>query len=298
VQRFATPRIGQDRLLGPLLMVPTLIVLAITILYPLASIIAYSFQSIGLGPVGPTKWVGLENYRSAVAQSAFLGSLTTSLTVSVASVLLTMVIGMAVAVLLDGEFRGRGLARSLIVLPWAMPTFAAAFAWRWMLDYNYGAVNHLIESAGLTPIAFLSTNPSALITAIMVYVWKGLPWAIIVFLAGLQSVPRDLREAARVDGASPRWEFRHVALPSIRFVVQIVAVLLFVWNFNWFDMMWLLTQGGPGTSTMTLPIDVYLQAFTAFNLGQSSAIAVIILGLLIVFAIVVFRVTTKEEESL
>ncbi len=298
MNRTVRPRFGQDRYLGPLLVLPTLAVLSITILYPLASVVLYSFQKVGLGPNGKTDWVGLDNYRAALNQGSFVGSLSTSIVVATSSVLITIALGLAIAVLLDGQFRGRSLARSLIVLPWAMPTFAAAFAWRWMLDYNYGAVNKIIEASGADPIAFLSTNPTALITAIMVYVWKGLPWAIIVLLAGLQSVPRELREAARVDGASPRWEFRHVALPHIRFVVQIVAVLLFVWNFNWFDMMWLLTQGGPGGGTRILPIDIYRQAFTAFNFGQASAIAVTVLVLLLGFAAVVFRVTSREEEAL
>jgi ABC-type sugar transport system permease subunit len=292
------PRFGQDRYLGPLMILPALLVLGITVLYPLISVVAYSFQSVGLGPKAPSKWIGFGNYSSALGASSFVGSLSVSITVTSISVALTLALGLGIAVLLDGEFRGRTLARSLIVLPWAMPTFAAAFAWRWMLDYNYGAVNHIIEAAGGTPVAFLSINPGALMTATIVYVWKGLPWAVIVLLAGLQSVPRDLREAARVDGASPRWEFRHVALPHIRFVAQIVAVLLFVWNFNWFDMMWLLTQGGPGGATNILPIDIYRKAFTAFNFGQASAIAVIVLLLLIGFALVVFRVTSREEESL
>ena len=292
------PGLRRDRYLGIFLVLPTLFVLAATVLYPLASVVSYSFQKVGLGPASASGWVGLANYQAAVAQSSFVGSLQTSIIVTVASVALTLVIGMAAATLLNAQFPGRSIARSLVVLPWAMPTFAAAFAWRWMLDYNYGAVNHLIEAAGMTPIAFLSTNTVALGSAITVYVWKGLPWAIIVILAGLQTVPQELREAARVDGASPWWEFRQVVVPSIRFVLQIVTVLLFVWNFNWFDMMWLLTQGGPGRATTILPINIYRQAFSAFNLGQASAIAVIVLGMLIVFALFVFRVWTREEASL
>jgi multiple sugar transport system permease protein len=294
----ATPKGSrEDRYLGILLTVPALLILGLTILYPLATIVLYSFQEIGLAPVANPAWVGLDNYSGAIKQGSFAGSVLTSTLVSVTSVILTLVIGLAIAVLLDGEFPGRRLARSLIVLPWAMPTFAAAFAWRWMLDFNYGSVNHFLLDVGLSPIAFLSTNATAVMTGIAVYVWKGLPWAVIVFLAALQSVPHELREAARVDGATPRWEFRHVALPGVRFAVQIVGVLLFVWNFNWFDMMWLLTRGGPGTATRILPIEIYRQAFSSFNLGQASAIAVMVMAVLGLFAAIVFKMT-REDESL
>jgi multiple sugar transport system permease protein len=190
------------------------------------------------------------------------------------------------------------VARSLVVLPWAMPTFASAFAWRWMLDYNYGAVNQTLERIGLHAIPFLADNTVAFVVAVVVYVWKELPWAVLVMLAGLQSVPTELREAARVDGATARQEYFHVVIPSMAYVVQIVVLLLFIWEFTWFDMMWLLTNGGPGTATMVLPITIYRDAFYGFNMGTASAIASIMLVVLLGVALLYIRTWREEEASL
>jgi multiple sugar transport system permease protein len=280
---------------------PALLVLATTIVYPLASIFVFSCQDLDLTAGDERgRFVGLANYQAILTSYNFPGALGHSLLLAVVVVVATVTLGMGIALLLNGTFPGRTLARSLVILPWAMPAFVAAFAWRWILDFQYGAVNHLIrlaspESPG---IAFLSQPGLAFWVAALVYVWKGLPWTTLVLLAGLQVVPQDQREAARVDGASAFHEWRHVVLPSITFVLQITVTLLFIWNFNWFDMMWLLTQGGPGRTTAILPIDVYMQAFQAFNSGYASALGVIILAVVVSVALMLFRLWSRQEAGL
>jgi ABC-type sugar transport system permease subunit len=293
---------NQRTRLGILFIVPTLILMGVTIIYPLFTVFLYSVQDVGLATTATSRgeFIGTDNFGRVLSSSAFPTALTNSFVIATSSVILCVLIGMGIALLLNTRFPGRTVARSLVILPWAMPAFVAAFAWRWILDFQYGAFNNVVltlfpESGG---IAVLSNPTTVLPVAIGIYVWKGLPWTILVLLAGLQVVPEDQREAARVDGASKWQEFRHVVLPSLTFVVQITVTLLFIWNFNWFDLMWLLTKGGPGTSTLTLPIQVYLQAFQAFNTGYASALGVIILGVVVVCAAFVFRVFRRQTGAI
>jgi ABC-type sugar transport system permease subunit len=180
-----------------------------------------------------------------------------------------------------------------------MPTFVAAFVWRWLVDYTYGGFNKMLLHSHVfeTPVFFLSRD-MALLTASLVYTWKGIPWATVVILAGLQVVPREVHEAARVDGASAWREWWSIMLPMLRFVIQITVVLSFIWNFNWFEMMWLLTQGGPGRATAILPIVVYTQAFRAFDLGAASALGVVMLVLLVALSWLMFRFWSRDKATL
>ncbi len=290
---------GSRQLLGVVFVVPSFLVLLTTIVYPLVSIFLYSVQDRSLGSRRYGAFSGLENYYAILESDDFLASVLRSLSVTTISVFLTLLFSTAIALLLHKTFPGRGFARSLVILPWAMPTFVAAFVWRWLVDYTYGAFNHMLIQSGLTatPVFFLSRD-MALITASLVYTWKGIPWATMVILAGLQVYPPELHEAARVDGASAWREWWSVMLPSLRFVMQITVILSFVWNFNWFEMMWLLTQGGPGRATTILPIGVYLQAFRAFDMGAASALGVVMLLLLLVLTLVMFRVWSRDEAAL
>ena len=282
---------------GLFFILPALLVLLVAIVFPVVCIVLFSFEHVTLGASLFGSFAGLDNYSDALTSVDLGGSLWRTLGITTLSVTATVVIGFLVAVLLNRPFRGRTVARSLVVLPWAMPTFACAFAWRWMLDYNYGAINQTLEGIGLHRIPFLADSTMAFLIAVVIYIWKELPWAVLVMLAGLQSVPMELREAARVDGASPRREYLHVVIPSMTYVIQIVALLLFIWEFTWFDMMWLLTNGGPGTATMVLPITIYREAFYAFNMGTASAIATVMLVVLLGVAVLYMRTWREEEAS-
>jgi multiple sugar transport system permease protein len=285
--------------LGALFILPAIVILGVTMVYPLLTILLYSTQKVGLATGGGGQFVGFDNFERALTSSSFLDLLAHSLFVSIGAVAICLVLGMALALLLNQTFPGRSLARSLAILPWAMPAFVAAFAWRYLFDYQYGPLNNLWlsafpDSSGVAP---LSDPSQALPVATLVYAWKGLPWTTIVLLAGLQVVPQDQREAARVDGANRVQEFFYVVLPSMRFVIQITVTLLFIWNFNWFDMMWLLTKGGPGTATETLPIEVYQRAFQAFDGGYASALGVIILIVVVIGAALFMRLTSRRAEA-
>jgi multiple sugar transport system permease protein len=195
----------------------------------------------------------------------------------------------------------RHLLRAAVLLPWAMPTIVAAFVFRWLFDASFGPVNSLLDSVGIVssahPIAWLGSPDTALLTVIGVHIWKGLPFVILVFLAALQALPRDLKDAAAVDGAGYWQEVRHITLPQLRYIIAIVFLLRFIWTFNWFDLTYLLTGGGPGSATMTLPIQVYITAFRTYQLGLSAAYATMIAAVLMVVTVVWLRLTTREARS-
>jgi len=286
-----------ERHLGPILLIPAAAVLLATVALPIVLLLVDSLQSGALG-LKPGAWVGLDNYATALSSDAFASAVRVSFVVTISSVTLIVVLGLALALLLDGPLVARGLARSLVVLPWALPTFVAAFAWRWILDYSFGPISHVLLAINVQPPVFIGDKTLALATGIVIYVWKDLPWATVVLLAALQTVPKDLRDAARVDGASAWQELRHIVVPTISFAIQIVVILLFVWCFNWFEMMWLLTGGGPGGATRTIPILIYQTAFAGFNIGQASAIGVLILPLVLGVTFMFFRLWSNRDASL
>jgi ABC-type sugar transport system permease subunit len=286
-----------DRHLGPLLMLPAALTLLATVALPIVLLFASSFQHGALG-LKAGKWVGLDNYQTVLTSDAFPNAVAVSIIVTTASVGLILAGALALATVLNGAMHGRAIARSLVVLPWALPTFVAAFAWRWILDYTFGPISHLLIAFNVQPPVFLADKTLALVSGIVVYAWKDLPWATVVLLAALQTISQDLRDAARVDGAGGWQEFRHIVAPGISFAIQIVVILLFVWCFNWFEMMWLLTGGGPGSATTTIPILIYKTAFGGFQFDQAAAIGVMVLPLVLVVTLVFFRLWSRQDSSL
>jgi ABC-type sugar transport system permease subunit len=286
----------RQSLLGYVLILPTFIFLGIFMLRPLIETVLYSFQKRSLlNPDAPTQYVGLSNWRKLFGNSSFFPDLRNTIVLSVASTVTQILLGLAIALMLNRRFPLRSWVRAIAILPWAMPTIAAAFVFRWIFDASFGTANTILNQMGIEPIAWLGTPTLAMFSLILVHVWKGLPFVILVFLAALQSVPIEQYEAARVDGASKWIEFRFITLPSIRFVVTIIFVLRIIWTFNWFDLTFMLTGGGPGTSTMTLPLDVYTQAFRNYDVGMASTFAAFMSLVLLIFAIWFLRLNRKAQ---
>jgi multiple sugar transport system permease protein len=289
-----------------LLLAPAGLILLFVFVYPLAQTLVYSLQSINLmNPAGGTPFVGLQNFGFMLNHADFWSSvqITTELTVS--TVALQLVIGMLFALLLAEPFFGSGIVRGLYLLPWALPAIVVAFGWRMYLVPGYGLFDTvlavLLQPFGLAKqaavIDWFGQPTLALLSVTGVVVWKGLPFAVIVFLAGLQSIPADLEEAARVDGASGFQEFWHIKLPQLRLLITIVVLLHIIGTFNGFDLPFLLTQGGPENSTMVLAIQVYNQAFVAFQEGRAAALAVMMLLVLGAFAYFLLMAQTREERA-
>ena len=284
--------------LGVAFIAPSLAVLFSVVLYPLVYALALAFFMKNLlKPQLGTPFVGLENFAWLTNYELFWDALRISLTLTASVVIGSLVAGMGIALLLNGPIRGRGLLRGLFMLPWAVPTVVAAITWSWMLDTQYGPVNHVLRLVGLiqTDISWLGQPLNALGVLIVAHIWKELPWITLVLLAGLQQIPEDIREAARIDGASSWQEFWNVTIPGLRYVITIVIILETIWTFNWFDYTWLLTRGGPNDSTMTLPILVYRLAFETYNLGRASAVALVMFGVLASLMFLFLRMNREAE---
>lgn len=296
------PPIGKHRpydpsgkTLGMLLLLPSLLVIGVVIIYPLVYTVFISFFNKDLLNPGSVPFVGLKNYATLLGAENFRLAFKNSVMVTALAVTIQMVLAFALALLLHKPFKGRGLVRGILILPWALPTFVAAFAWIWMLDYNYGIVNHLLEAVGLSRVAWLGQPGTAYLAIVAANIWKGLPWTLVVLMAGLELVPQELSEAARVDGASWWDEIRHVILPSMSAVISVTVVLRTIWTFNWFDLIYLMTGGGPARSTLVLPIEVYKTAFTSYKMGLASAIGSIMFVVLGLFSVFYFRLHGNEE---
>jgi multiple sugar transport system permease protein len=192
-----------------------------------------------------------------------------------ASIGLQMVAGTAIGILLNQRFRGRALLRSIVLLPWVVPGIVAATTWAWMLHTEFGIVNHVLLQTGAVtaPLGFLVDPDMAMPSLIAVNVWKQCPFVAVMVLAALQTVPQELYEAARVDGASFWGEVRHVMLPGIRDVLVGVALLLTIWGLNGITLVYAMTRGGPANKTLILPIQIFRQAFEAFQIHEAAMLS-------------------------
>ena len=220
-----------------------------------------------------------------------------TLVISISSVLIEIVVAVPLAVLLDQAIAGRGILRGLVTLPWAIPTIAVATAFLWHGNTNYGVINQLGLATGLfpEPIAFLGQPGWATWTVIAAHAWKGLPLVFIIILSSLQSLPREILEAARVDGAGRRATFEKIMLPHLMPSIALAAVLSGIYNFALFDITYLLTGGGPSGSTTTLPLLLYNQAFRALDQGRAAVIGLVIFGAGLLALGVVFGLSRRSR---
>jgi multiple sugar transport system permease protein len=231
-------------------------------------------------------FVGLDNYASVLADDGFWHSLQVTLTFTLAALAIEMVLGTALAVLLDQEFRGRRGIRILLLLPMFVTNVVIGLIWRILLSYDFGVVNWFLSLLGLPKVAWLGDPGLALWSLVIVDVWNTTAFVTLLVLAGLQGVPDEPRQAARVDGASSWQVFRHVTLPLLRPVLFVAIVWRTIDLFRIFDVVFSLTGGGPYNATETISLYAYNQGFASFNLGLASAISyLIIIGLAVLLAI-------------
>ena len=265
-------RMKESRL-GWLLILPTLLVFAAIVLFPLAYSIYLSFHSTS-GFSMTLTWVGIENYTRLLGQNVFWQSLLNNVLWTVGTVSIQLLLGIAVALLLHREFKGRNLVRGAALFPYMVPTIVAVFNFRWMLNATYGVINYIIVALGIVnePVAFFGYD-YAMWTAVFLGVWRFTPFVIITVLARLQTIPPSLYEAAQLDGAYKIAQFRYVTLPQLYNILVIVVLLRGVWMFRKFAPIYLLTGGGPGTSTQTLPIYAYIEAYSGLRFGFAATIA-------------------------
>lgn len=282
-------RASYERRLGKYFYImPLLLLLVIIYIYPIIRTFYFSFFDLSFGGAEGT-YVGLQNYRDLFADDAFWTSLKNNFVWAIGNLLCQMVFSFAIAVLLNQKFRGVGIARTVVLLPWIIPTAAIACVIRWILLPNVGIVNVFLVDSGLVKEAvnFLGAE-NAMKTLIVLNSWKSVPIGVLLILSALQTIPADVYESAQVDGANALQCFFKITYPIISKMLWFTSFLIFVWGFNTFDSIWMVTQGGPNIATQTLPIMVYRSAFKTMQLGQSSAIAVVIAVVLLVIGIIYF----------
>ena len=270
----------------------TLILIVGPALYAI-SLSFYEQQSLTADPI----WVGLSNYAAVLGSAEFWNALGNGFFYAGVAILLQVVLGIGFALLLHQSFRGRTLLRGVAFLPYLLPTVVAVLTFKWMIDGSLGIVTILVDDLGLPPIYWFETESAAMMSVILVSVWLWTPFVTTTFLAGLQTVPVQLYEAARVDGAGPIRRFFHVTLPMLRPILTVIILLRGVWMFNKFDIIWLTTGGGPLGATEHLPVLAYRQAFTLFDIGNGAATATLSFFVLMVIVTLYFWLFPMDEKK-
>ena len=285
-------------MIGAVLIAPTVLVFCAVILYPLISAIYLSLFSI-YTPTLAGEWVGVDNYGALLASGDFWNAVLNTLIWTVGTLTLQLVCGVAVALLLNQSIVFQSLARSLILFPYFLSTVVAVLVWRWLFNDLYGILNHVLLIAGLidAPVNWLGQMPNAMISIILVGAWKYFPFVVIAVLARLQSIPEQLYEAATIDGAGPFQRFTDITLPQLRDVLVVVVLLRAIWDFKEFDLIYLMTGGGPVKATQTLSLLVYEEAFRLNRMGMASTYAVAMMLVLLGFTLVYLRQTNRIEEG-
>ena len=300
-QKFSHLFLTKQTVIGYLFVLPLLLWLAGTILYPLLSTVYLSMQNIKIiGSSG--KFVGFENYLRILSSSQFWNASWRSLLWVLGNALLQTLLAFAIALILQQQFRGRNFARLWVILPWIVPTVVVVVIWRWLLTASGGIINYLLLAFGLIrePVGFFSTGGRAFLSVVVINSWRWFPFVTVILLAALVRIPRELYEASAVDGASRWQQFLHITLPGLQpvlFVMGLVGTLL---SFNVFDIIWLLTGGGPASGTTTLPVLIYETAFKKYRLSQAAAMSVIVGIFLLIFAalFIHYMAPSLEEEKM
>jgi sorbitol/mannitol transport system permease protein len=283
---------------APLL--PALVFTIIVTQLPFLFTLYYSLQSWNLVRPGSREFVGLSNYANVFTDSTFREAALNTVIITGSVVLIAMVIGVALALLLDRKFLGRGIVRTLLITPFLVTPVAAALLWKTtMFDPVFGIINFVLGPFGAGETDWVSRYPlPAVITEL---VWQWTPFMMLLVLAGLQSQPRETIEAARVDGASSGRLFRELTLPHLRRYIELGIVLGAIYVVNTFDAIYMMTQGGPGTASTNLPFYLYQRAFLGFDIGQAAALGVVVVvGTIIVSTValrLIFTSFTDTEEG-
>lgn len=280
-----------------LLLAPALIFLGLVILYPILSAMQLSFHEVDLFQVGAeTTPVTLENFAKLLGSRALWEAGKVSLAYVVVSTVPALLIGMGTALLLNREFVGRSIARMLVFLPWAVPLVVATNIWWWLLDPSFGLVDWVLVRLHILsrPVNWLMEPWPALIAVCLVTIWKGYPFFTIWLLAGLQAIPADFYEAAKIDGAGAFACFRYITVPALRPVISLATLINALWTFREFTVIWVLTRGGPVRATETLAIWTYREAFGNYNMGFAAAIGMLTLAISVLGSIAFIRLSTEE----
>ncbi|MEV6164856.1 sugar ABC transporter permease [Streptomyces sp. NPDC052052] len=280
-----------------LLTAPGLALFAAIIFYPLLSALFTGFFKQDLRLPG-REFVGLDNFTYWL-DGDFLAILKQTLIFTVGATLVPFVLGFALALALNTGLKGSGFLRGLFLFPWVIPGVVVSFLWMWIFNANYGVLNGVLMKAGIIEesVAWLGQPGTAMLAVVVTKAWASFPWMMVMLLAGLQTVPKELHEAASMDGAGSIRRFFAVTWPQIRGVASIVLLLEFIWNFQHFDTIYVLTGGGPAGTTETFATAVYQTAFKGFDIGRATALGGLWMLLLLLLVAVYLRTTERKGDA-
>jgi arabinogalactan oligomer/maltooligosaccharide transport system permease protein len=300
------------------MVLPVVVVLGVLVLYPLARGIYISFtdlneanqrseictKTLGGGETcrpnpHAAKFTGLKNYVDVLSgeRGSFWLQFTNTIVWTVSCVVFHYTLGLGLAVLLNRRIRGRGVYRVLLIVPWAVPAFVAAFAWKFIFNERNGLANVALQSIGLGPVHWFADRWTSLLTAVVANVWIGVPFMMVALLGGLQSISADLYEAAEMDGATPWQRFVNVTIPGLRPVSATVILLGTIWTFNMFPIIFLVTDGQPAGQTEILVTGAFRAAFEGIRqYALASTYGILILSMLLVFGVAYRKVLSRQGE--
>ena len=274
---------------GYLLIFPAILIIMFVFLYPIIEAFDMSLQDIILTrPQSESQYIGFTNYANLINNEYFWNSVRITGIWLIANLICQMIFGLLIALLLNNEYKGRSIFRGLMLIPWATPSVVAVLSWRWMFDAQFGIINAALVRIGImeSGIAWLGNVSTSLVAVTIESIWKGTPFVMVIILAGLQTIPEEIYEAAEVDGANYLNKLWYIILPMLVPSITIAITLTMIYTFNNFNSIWLITEGGPLRATETLTILVYSLGFRSFNLGEASALGIIILFMLIMLTVI------------
>ena len=271
---------------GLLFVSPSVIAMACMVAYPLVLVLIYSFCKVAL-PKFDLKYIGFENIRKVLTSSQLPIVLKNTILWTFVSLFIRFVLGFASALILQVDFKGKTLFRIITLLPWTMPSIVAANLWRWIYNPDTGILNFLVKQ--INPAAatnWLGNSSTALMAVIISYSWMGFPYLMLMIVAGLQGIPKEYTEAARIDGANSIQVFFRITLPQLKGFLLILTLLEIISGFNSFDLIFTMTGGGPGVATETVGLNIYRMAFQNYDFGKASSMGILLLVLvMIVFGV-------------
>lgn len=288
----------QSRLLAFSFVAPALLILAAILGWPLISAVLLSLQNVRIvGSEG--EWVGFANYQKVLDSAVFWKGAGLSVVWVVANAVLQTVLALAAALVLNQNFPGVRVAKTWIILTWIVPTVVVVMIWRWLFSTSGGIINPLMIQAAIIdrPVGFFATPWTAMATLVFINSWRWFPFIALMMLAGLNRIPADLYEAARIDGAGAWKRFTRITWPLLAPTLGVLAVIGTLLSFNVFDVIWLLTSGGPAGGTRTLPVLIYELAFKGYRLSEAATVAVLASVILMAFAVVATRFLAREGEA-
>lgn len=290
---------GKNVRFALLIIAPAFLIAGVVLYYPIINSALMAFQNVAFGS-GKFSWVGTRNFHAVMRSKVFLNTFVWTLVYGALSTVLLFVIGMYFALLLNRGMPGTNLIRGLLLMPWSIPVFVNAFLWLWLLNVQYGLVNYILVSIKVLPGPVHWTGGSLVAKAsvLVAYLWRVFPFNMIVYLAAFQTIDPMYYEVAEIEGANKIQQFFRITVSMLRNIITFTALLNFIWAFQEFTTIWIMTRGGPAGATNTLMTQVYTRSFMERNFGEAAAMGLLWIAFLIVFSIFYVRfLFTREEFS-